>query len=336
MSAPRRVRVRAPAKVNLFLEVRGRRGDGYHEVESLLAAVDLADVVGVERVPRGALERGEPAERSEPVRLALRDAGALTADVPGDARNLAVRAAALAHRRAAELGRPEARDALALELEKRVPSGAGLGGGSSDAAAALLGAALVLGLDPDDGELRAGLARLGSDCSFFLAARRTGLALCRGRGELVEELSAPPVPWTRRVVALLAPALVVPTAGVYGALEPPREPRPCPRVTAFADPSLARARAALFDRLEPAALAVHPALARWRELLDEAGQGHFVLSGSGSSFFSLFDDARLAAAVLEELAMRAKARDLGLRGRWVLRFAGRGATPFGPDPDAGR
>lgn len=316
MSALDAVRVRAPAKANLFLEVLARRADGFHEIESVLVALDLEDALEVIRVER----RG-----AQPIGLVLR--GGARRDVPEDARNLAWRAAELVHRRALELGRVASDDGLALSLEKHVPSGAGLGGGSSDAAAALLGAALVLGLDPDDPPLQAGLARLGSDCAFFLAARRTGLALCHGRGERVTELAAPR---GARCIALLAPECPVSTAGVYAALRVPERPVHFEGdATAWWTEPLEAARARLFNRLEAPALALHPELARWRRLLDELGEGHFRLTGSGSAFIALYDDRQRAAAVLDELAVAAKARDLGLHGRWVVRPTGCGVVPSG-------
>jgi hypothetical protein len=128
-AAPVRVRVRAPAKVNLSLAVLGKRPGGFHEVETSMLALELSDLLELAREPGGR------------VRIELSGAHA-SADIPRDETNLAARAA----RAALELARSA--DGLVVRLEKHIPSGSGLGGGSSDAAAAWIGAATLLGLDP--------------------------------------------------------------------------------------------------------------------------------------------------------------------------------------------
>ncbi len=308
----RRVVVRAPAKVNLALQVLGRRDDGYHEIESVLLALGLEDRLEVELA-----ESGE-------VTLAL--SGPARGGVPGDGDNLAARAALevldIARARAGP-GTGLASRGLRLALTKAIPAAAGLGGGSSDAAAAVLGAAELLGLDPDDGELAARLSALGSDCPFFLAARDTGLARCSGRGERVEPLAAE-LPWT---IALVTPAIECSTAEVYAAF---------PGVTSggsdapfdvqrFARVSLEEARAMLRNDLEHSALAVRPELGGFRALLEEVEPGGFRLAGSGSSFFALFSDGNAARAALGRLDVRAEARRYAVRGRWVVRPSGSGA-----------
>ncbi|MEW6071763.1 MAG: 4-(cytidine 5'-diphospho)-2-C-methyl-D-erythritol kinase [Planctomycetota bacterium] len=305
--AAEEVRRLAPAKVNLGLEVRGRRPDGYHEIDTTILALDLADEVSI----RGGA--GMPG-----ISLAL--AGpALSPDVPGGAENLAWRAAehVLALARAA--GSPAAPRRLEIRLVKRIPARAGLGGGSSDAAAALGAAAELLGLELAPEAALAALAALGSDCPFFHAARATGLARCTGRGEIVAPIAGRSFPWW---IALVAPAIECATAAVYAALAP-RAGRSAPafdleRVLAG---SLAEARSALGNDLEPAAVAAFPELARWRAELDRADAGHFRLAGSGAAFYGLFADRAAAAAAVARISARAAARDLAVRGRWCLRAA---------------
>ena len=292
-----KVSLRAPAKVNLSLHVLGRRPDGYHAVRTTLLAVDLAD-------------RLELRARAGSGRVSLEVSG--DPSVPADGTNLAARAAAAVLVRA---GSPEVD--LELLLAKAIPAAAGLGGGSSDAAAAALGAARALGLaHPDLGAL---LAELGSDCPFFASAP-SGFARCTGRGELVEPLGAPP-PFS---LLLVTPALAAPTARVYAAWRP---------ADAGGDAGsddwtglrMDEARALLVNDLEPAALRAVPGLASWRALLDGRGLGHARLAGSGSSFFALFaelDEARDAAGALATDAARS---GLGVRLCRAVRAAGHGA-----------
>jgi 4-diphosphocytidyl-2-C-methyl-D-erythritol kinase len=303
--------VLAPCKVNLFLEVERKRDDGYHELETVLLALDRADRIAVRVVER--------APGAPPVALTLSGPGA-TPDVPLDGQNLAWRAAEAVHALARERYAALERRALRRELEKRLPSPAGRGGGSADAAGAAFAAATALGLDADDPALVAALARLGSDCPFFLAARSSGLAVGRGRGERIEVAPAPRTPWA---LAVIVPDVACATPAVYGAL---RVPAACDRRPLFAPHELFAlpledARRALFNRLEEAALASHPELVPWRELLDRTDGAHFRLCGSGAGFFGMFASVAAAEEALGALVARAKARDLGLRARFVARPA---------------
>lgn len=339
-----RARVVAPAKVNPTLRVLCRRADGYHEVDTTLVALELCDDVEV-RVARGPVSP-TPGGLAGPAadRIAVEVSGPeASPDVPRDGRNLAVRALDAA--REALAGAPgldwlrEA--ALSLELVKRIPSQAGLGGGSSDAAAAVhaLERAVEASLAP--AERSALLARLGADCVFFDAARATGAGRARGLGERVEALPAPRG-WH---IALVTPEVRCPTGAVYGALR-----RPSAATDQGAAPVVAGgpwagggpggrvglepaavlalgardARAHLVNDLEAAAVAAVPALAPWRALLDELGATEpayrtFRLSGSGSSWFGLAATADEAEALRRGLVVAAAARGLALRGAWTTR-----------------
>lgn len=309
MSARRVVR-RAPAKVNLTLSVLGRRPDGYHELDSLMWALPLADRIEVIEAP-------------EEAGLALEVTGPASGGVPSDGSNLALRAARAVLELARERGRgPKGARFL---LEKHVPAEAGLGGGSSDAIAAGLACAELWGLPAEDDELAARLAALGSDCAFFLRARATGFARCRGRGERVEPLAPLVLPWT---LALLTPSFGCSTAAVYGALGslPPRPPARELAPETLVEASLEVLSAWLSNDLEEAARRVSPPLRELRARLEELAPGRFHLAGSGSSCFGFFPDAPAAEALLERLVSEDRGRRFALRGRWVLPPGGAAAS----------
>ena len=319
---PLSVRVAAPAKLNPALEVLARRADGFHELDLWMTTIDLVDELEVRR-----LEDGEWGGAQERDGLSL-EVGELLPGAaegcPSDEGNLVWRAAQLVRARARELGRRPA--GIGLRLLKRIPSEAGLGGGSADAAAALLGTARVLGLDPDDEVLARGLAQLGSDCLFFLKARDRGAARCGGRGERIEPLELPPRrPW----VVLLTPAARSSTAAVFGALD---EHALAPDGKLPSLDALLGLDAIPTNRLEPAALETVEELWAWRSLLDEvaaggargARGGTFHLCGSGSSFFALTPDRDSAESLLARVTAAGKARDYGLRHAAVHTFRGRG------------
>jgi 4-diphosphocytidyl-2-C-methyl-D-erythritol kinase len=258
----------APAKVNLTLEVLGKRPDGYHEIRSVVQAISLADrlVVAADETLHLSCSRS---------------------DLEGHD-NLVWRAAELL--RAAAGCRRGAR----MHLEKRVPVAAGLGGGSSDAAAALraLNALWNLGLSP--AALRGLGAQLGSDVPFFLG--ESGAALVEGRGERITPLAALP----RRWVVLVKPPAGIAAAAAYGALTADRW-SDGQETLAWLRRAATGSLPAPFNALEAAALAVAPEASAGRIALQRAGAPAPIMSGSGSTYFTLFDDRGAAAAVLARL-----------------------------------
>lgn len=305
------VRALAPAKVNLFLEVHARRGDGHHEISTLMAALELADELEVR--PRAAAG----------ITLAVTGPCA-TADVPRDASNLVWRAAAAALERRARLEPGASAVGVELSLVKRIPSRAGLGGGSSDAAAAIVASERALALPPDPEWRRHSLARLGADCVFFHDVGRSGLALCEGIGERVTPCGDSPPEW---VVLCLTPELHCPTAEVFAALGE-RFSAPGGASRWGSDParlSAAHARRLVATDLEEAAQRAVPELRRWRELLDELGGAHLRLSGSGSSFFGLYDDPREAAGDRDRFLAEAARRGQETRFHQLTRTRSGGA-----------
>lgn len=281
------VRVLAPAKINPWLQVLGRRSDGFHELDLGYLAVDVCDVVVVHLVA---------ATDACAERVRTHTFGPLASvDIVDGPRNLAWRAAKLAWDQAALSGSLDTRAAsagLLVELEKHIPSQAGLGGASSDAAAAWLGARAVLGLGAPDSAAFAAFAALGADCAFF-ASVPTGYAHGRGLGDQLEIL--PAASWH---VGLLTPDVGCPTAQVYAALG--LEPRAALRA-AHTPPR----RGA--NDLEAPAMRIEPQLNQWREVLRAAGCDSWFLTGSGSSFCGLYEDAsacRAAVARLEQALNR--------------------------------
>lgn len=313
-SAPAVARAFAPAKINPTLVVLGRRGDGYHEVDTTLVALDLCDDLTVSVSPDGARD------------LSVDVSGPMASDdVPRDARNLAVRAL-LAAREALAPRHPWLSSAsLALSLVKRIPSQAGLGGGSSDAAAAVHALERAVGAELAHDTRRQLLTRLGADCVFFDAARATGAARARGIGERIELLPAPHA-WH---VALVTPEARCPTGLVYGALRfPLAAPASLDGAHLLALPAEA-SRAHLFNHLERAALDAVPELRPWRALFDTLARedpvlGTFRLSGSGSSWFALAPDAVSAGALLARVVDGAREHGLGLRVAVATQVRGAG------------
>jgi 4-diphosphocytidyl-2-C-methyl-D-erythritol kinase len=264
----------APAKLNLYLHVLGKRADGYHELDSLVAFADIGDRLAVEAAPQLTLTLSGPF------------AGALAGS---DNDNLAWRAAELLAQR---LG---AAPGAALVLEKNLPVASGIGGGSSDAAAALKALAALWKAQLADADLAAIAAQLGADVPVCLAARASWLG---GIGERVEPAPAlPPAP-----LVLVNPGIGLPTATVFKAR---RGPFSAPARFAAA-PADAQALAALLGErkndLAEAAIAAVPAIATVLERLAEA-EGALLarMSGSGATCFGLFESeagARSAAAAL--------------------------------------
>jgi 4-diphosphocytidyl-2-C-methyl-D-erythritol kinase len=285
---PRALTVRAYAKVNLGLEVLDRREDGYHELRTLFQTIDLHDELVLRPRPRGVVVRC-----AHPL-------------VPTDGTNLAARAAeaALAH---GAVG-----TGLEIEIRKRIPVGGGLGGGSSDAAAVLLGVDRLwkLGLGPDG--LHRLARRLGADVPYFLLG---GTALGLSRGDEVYPLRRQ----LRAHVVVVDPAVQVSTARVFARVDA----RLTPRVNSnsifyFVSRELEGPGAFRFlvNDLEEAALEEAPSLReparRIRAVLMGEGACLAALSGSGASYFGLFEGARSAARAREALAARGF-RALGAR-----------------------
>jgi 4-diphosphocytidyl-2-C-methyl-D-erythritol kinase len=248
--------LRTAAKVNLTLEVLGKRADGYHEIATVMQAVDLSD--------RITLDDAEDLEiRSSAV------------EVPTDARNLALRAA-LALREAAGVD-----GGVRIGLDKHIPVAAGLGGGSSDAAAVLVGLNRLWHLRWPLERLDEVAATLGSDVPFFL---RGGAAVATGRGEKV-------VPLRGRSLALVLvnPRFPASTAEMYGRLTPAMysDGGATRALARNLGRSAARIAASLYNGMEAAAAGVFPQIGQMRAALVAAGALGALMSGSGPTVFGV-------------------------------------------------
>lgn len=281
----RAVVLMAPAKVNLTLEVLGSRADGYHELASVFATVDLCDRVRV--APWQKLD----VRISPPV-------GAVAGD---DLASRAVRALA------DSAGRP----ALAhVRVRKRIPVASGLGGGSSDAGAVLRGLARAWRLDGVD--LASVAAKVGSDVPFFVGG--AAYALVRGRGELVQVLPAPEPLW----IALVPLGIRVGTAEVFRAhrKKPSQGTRSAKLAKALRDrtATVAVIRECLHNDLLETAERVVPAIADARKSASAMGID-LAMSGSGPSLFAIGDDRADAIRIARRLrhrGLRARALRLGV------------------------
>lgn len=261
------------AKVNLYLEITGRRADGYHELDSLVVFVGLADRLAF-----------RPAETLE-----LRCTGPFADAVPPAADNLVTKAARALAARAGVA--PAAR----IELDKRIPAAAGIGGGSADAAATLEGLAALWDLSPAPAEMEDIAVGLGADVPVCLYGRP---ALVRGLGELVER--APPLPpaW----LVLVNPGRPLATREVFQARAGGFSPLVDWTMVARDLHELVEWLADRTNDLEPAALALVPEIGLVLDRL-EAAPGALLtrMSGSGATCYGLFataGEARAAAAAI--------------------------------------
>ncbi|TPJ89545.1 4-(cytidine 5'-diphospho)-2-C-methyl-D-erythritol kinase [Mesorhizobium sp. B2-5-13] len=267
----------APAKINLALHVTGRRPDGYHLIESLAVFTRFGDRIEI-----------APAEGDD-----FAVSGRYAPDVPPDGGNLVLKARDALRQAAGLRSTPP----VIIRLEKNLPVASGVGGGSSDAAAVLRGLADSWGLDIDSTELaRIGLS-LGADVPMCLAAKPL---VARGIGE---ELSMVP-DFSALGLVLVNPGTPVSTAEIFAALSRrDNEPLPpLPRSIEFH--SLRNWLEITRNDLEPAALAMRPAIGRALSWLDKAGSGFSRMSGSGATCFGLFETGNVAKRAAAEIRSR--------------------------------
>jgi 4-diphosphocytidyl-2-C-methyl-D-erythritol kinase len=263
----------AGVKINLSLRVGPRRADGYHELATVLAALPLGDSLELEPAPATQVEAPRLAGGDALVTLALELLAARTGHTSG----------------------------WRVHIEKLAPVGAGIGGGSADAGAALrlANATLPVPLGADD--LLALAAQVGSDVPFFASGRQGALA--RGRGELLEPCSLGAAAW----IVLAWPGVELSTSQVYARYRP--APGAAERVSALVAADFAVAGASALaglveNDLTAAAEALCPPIARLRERLLACGALVACMSGSGSAVFGIFDSEAAAEVAHEQLAGR--------------------------------
>lgn len=271
-----------PAKVNLFLDVGDKRPDGYHEIGTLLVPVNLYDTLELQPTAGGELT--------------------LTCEpevVPSGPGNLVWKAAEALRR---TFG---VKDGAAMRLTKRIPHEAGLGGGSSDAAAAIAGLNAVWGLNRTTEELLPVAAAVGSDvpgflvCSTRSASGGRNVAWCTGRGERVSDFPASP-PFH---LVIVKPPVGCPTAEVYKRFRRSGSTPTLKRLmNAFVDGDAEKLAAAMHNALQPAAFDLQPLVRKVYARLTDCNPLGVLLSGSGASVFAVCRDAADAAEVARRFA----------------------------------
>lgn len=253
--------VKAPAKINLTLDVLYKRPDHYHEVEMIMTTVDLADRIGLESTEDGSIK-------------------IMSADrfVPNDHKNLAYQAAQLIKDTYA------IKEGVVISIEKEIPIAAGLAGGSSDAAATLKGLNELwkLGLSLD--ELAELGSKIGSDVSFCVYG---GTALATGRGEKIQELPVPPTCW----VVLAKPKMGVSTADVYGGLklDEIEHPNTAQMIQAIETGNYELLCQSVGNVLESVTFNLQPDVVTIKEQMKRFGADAVLMSGSGPTVFGLVD-----------------------------------------------
>ncbi|CAN5785697.1 4-(cytidine 5'-diphospho)-2-C-methyl-D-erythritol kinase [soil metagenome] len=273
------LRVRAHAKVNLFLRVMGRRADGYHEIETILHGVRLADEIDVEKAPAG-------------VTVDMQWGPGVTGPLPAPPENLATSAVRLFQSRMGQAGGARVR------VVKSVPIGAGLGGGSADSAGVLvaLNELWRAGLDAD--ALVRLAADIGSDVPYCV---RGGTVLATGRGE-----NLTPLPGAEMCFVLGVSFRPLLTRDVYRAwdeLGSIETGRAAPMILALGAGDAGEVAPAMHNDLEPAACTLRPELAGKKKVMVAAGALGALVSGSGPTIFGLArnqDHAEAVAARVEE------------------------------------
>ena len=272
-----KVRLAAHAKINLALDVLGKRTDGFHEVAMIMQAVGLHDTV-------------ELTWRKSGISLVCDNN-----ELPCDQGNLAFRAAELLR---LEYG---VKQGVHISLEKRIPLSAGLAGGSSDAAAVLKGLNVLWKLSLTPRELETLAARLGSDVPFCLWG---GTALATGRGEKITPLAD----FTGYGVVLVNPPLQVATAWVYGNYRPDVV-RIHPEIELMQDAvgrgDFSSVAGKLCNMLETVTLPAHPQIAEIKNALFHAGAQGVLMSGSGPTVFALTPDRESAGQLVSRLSLSA-------------------------------
>ena len=312
----RSYRLTACAKINLYLGIVGDRSDGFHELVMVMQSVDLADTVTISEM--------RSANPLHNIHLTCDQA-----DVPVDATNLAWKAADLIRQRFPEVAAKQG--GISIDIQKRIPMGAGLAGGSADCAAVLVGLNLLWELGLTQSELQELAAELGSDISFCVSG---GTALCTGRGEVID-----PLPNLDNLYAVLAKYrdLPVPTPWAYKTyreqfgptypktVEELEDRKQCLKsselMNAIAYGDNAAIGRLLHNDLERVVLPNYPQVQSLRDVFGQTQNLGVMMSGSGSTVFALCNTKDDAEAL--RLEMRSLIPDKTLEF-WVTQFCSSG------------
>lgn len=252
--------VKAPAKINLTLDVLHKRDDGYHEVEMVMTTIDLADRISLTK-------RGD----------SLIHIDSTVSFVPNDERNLAYKAAQLLKNRFG------VHSGVSIHIDKNIPVAAGLAGGSSDAAATIRGLNEIWELNLTADEMATLGAEIGSDVSFCVYG---GTALATGRGEIIERLPAPPPFW----VVLAKPPIGVSTPHIYQQLnlkEIQHRPNTKQMIEAIEKRDFSLLSKSIGNVLEQVTLNEYPQVARLKAQMLKFGADAVLMSGSGPTVFAI-------------------------------------------------
>ena len=270
-----RISLKAPAKINLFLEILGKRNDGYHEIETVMQEIDLVDNLQFEEIQEG-------------VKLKCNDK-----NIPSDENNLVCKAANLI------LNECGIKKGVLISLEKNIPVGAGLGGGSSDAAATLKALNILWKIGLNDAELMEFAAKLGSDIPFFIKGKTS---LCSGRGEKITPIEVK----SEMNYLVIFPHVNISTTTIYRNLKIDLTKKIID-VSSFLDAlkhrKLADISKLLYNRLEEVIFATYPDLLDVKSALDHFDFCGLSVSGSGSAFFGLCKDKQQAEAIKSKIEL---------------------------------
>ncbi len=273
MQQPTTTTVNAYAKINLGLHILRKREDNYHDIETILHRINIYDSITVER------------KKSGEIFIHCTDPG-----IPTDTSNLCYKAAGLFY------STIEHEHELAITIEKNIPVGAGLGGGSSNAATVLRACNMLYGYPLDDSILTNLASRIGSDVPYFLHA---GSAYATGRGETLEYFDLELPYW----IVLVYPRIHIETKWAYQSYTPNRNMRNH-NLKSLVQKNIMKPRSwvnTLRNDFEPIVFRTYPVVMRVKESLMKSGADFALMSGSGSSVFGLYQDETYAKEIAESL-----------------------------------
>ncbi len=264
---------KAPAKINLTLDVLYKRPDGFHEVEMVMTTVDLADRISLRTINHG--------------QIIIKTSDSF---IPNDQRNLAYQAAEIL------MNTYNITKGVEITIEKSIPAAAGLAGGSSDAAATLRGLNRLWNLGLSLERLAELGAEIGSDIPFCVHG---GTALATGRGEKIEQIPSPPNCW----VILAKPAISVSTASVYGdfKVEQAEHPNTKAMIEALETKDYKKMCKTLENALEPVTMSLYPEVYTLKEQMVKFGADAALMSGSGPTVFGFVENEAQVSRVYNGL-----------------------------------
>ena len=285
--------IASPAKVNLFLELPllpKKRDDGFNEIETVMSTVSIFD-----RLTFAPREDSRISLSLHPVFEKQFE----SVEIPTDSRNLIIKSFELIRSIAKSEAGSDCSTGVDITLQKHIPSAAGLGGGSSNAAAAILAANRIWNLKWSQSKLEKIAAQIGSDVPFFLTG---GTAVCRGRGEIIHAIPAP----AGQALVVVKPKPSLSTAKVFSSVSASGSPESSNQlIESVQSGNVRKIGAGMFNRLQEFAEPLTDQISRLRHSFLQIGSclGH-QMSGSGSSYFGLFANRRSARRAAQRLSAR--------------------------------